>query len=217
MKRLFLFFTVVIFSIYSVGCTFTVNLTNQPENPHYAQTEVITGIETEEKTNCVYQKELTKQEEFYLNAFAEGNRNNAVFEIVTEDYTDFEIKTYKFEDGVWKYTNNFVNGKIKDKYTLFAVEYYYLPDINFAFSSGSRGGNFKNDKYDIGFSYTADTTIRQWFEVSEEETAFIAYRRLKSGAEGRLANTSDFANPNAVTDSDENDEYYMITIKFING
>lgn len=214
MKRLFLFFAVVMFSVYLAGCTFTVNLTNQPENPQYAETEVITGIETEEKTNYVQKLELTKQEEFYLNAFATGNRQNAVFEIITEDYSEFELKVYKFEDGEWKYTNNVDLGKIKDKKTYLAVEYCFLPKINFAFLSGSYGGNSYDAVYDVEFNYMADTTVREWFEVTEEETAFIAYRRFKDGEDGKLANTTDFANPKAVTDADGTDEYYMITIKF---
>ncbi|MBE6895103.1 MAG: hypothetical protein E7483_05850 [Ruminococcaceae bacterium] len=210
MKKFLSVIVVMMFVFAVAGCS--VNLTNQQQSSQYAQTEVITGIETEEKTNYVQKLELTQREEFYLNAFSDGNQNNAVFEIITEDYTGFEIKTYKFEDGQWKYTNNFVNGKIKAKQTVFAVEYYYLPDINFAYNTGSMGGKYLEDKYDIGFSYTSDTRVREWFEITEEETAFIAYRRLKNGAEGRLANTTDFANLAAVTDADENDEYYMITI-----
>ena len=212
MKRLFLVFTVFILALVFAGCRPEVNLTDKQET-QYASTEVITD-NTEEKTNYVQRIDLSRKEEFLLNAFATGNRNNAVFEILTEDYTAFELKTYKFQDGQWQYTNNFCNGKIKDKLTLFAVEYYHLPDINFAFNSGSLSGTYYADADNPDYSYTSHKNIREWFEVSEDETAFIAYRRLKAGAEGRVANTSDFKNPDAVTNADENEEYYMITIKF---
>ena len=213
MKRLFFIFTALVMMLIFTGCRPEINLTDKQENPQQSSTEIIKD-DTEEKTNYVQMIDLSRKEEFLLNAFATGNRNNAVFEISTEDYTSFELKTYKFQDGQWQYTHNFCNGKIKDKITLFAVEYYYLPDINFAFDSGSLGGAYHDDVSAVDYSYTSHKNIREWFEVSEEETAFIAYRRLKSGAEGRVANTSDFATPKAVTDVDENDEYYMITISF---
>lgn len=196
------------------ACSFSTNMTDMNQKPQDSTTEVIISDSETEKTNFVRNIELTDKEEFLINAFATGNRNNAVFEILTEDYTAFELKTYKFEDGQWQYTHNFCNGKIKDKLTLFAVEYYYLPDINFAYDSGSLGGTYHDDIGDVDYSYTSHRSIRSWFEISEEETPIIAYRRIKAGAEGRAASTSDFANPNTVADADENDEYYMITISF---
>lgn len=212
-KSIIIVLAMLVLASATSGCTMAVNLTTQQEQTDYAVTEVITE---KEETNFVQQLDLTQREEFYLNAFAKGNRNNAVFEITTEDYTDFQVKTYKFEDGQWKYTNNFFDGKIKDKLTLLAVEYYYLPDINIAYNSGSLGGNFHDDADEVDYSYTSHKSIRNRFEISEEETAFIAYRRTKSGGGTKVAKTTDFANPSAVTDADKTDEYYMITISFSN-
>jgi len=213
-KRIIIVLAMLVLASATSGCTMAVNLTTQQEQTDYAVTEIIT--EKEEKTNFVQQLDLTQREEFYLNAFANGNRNNAVFEITTEDYTNFQVKTYKFEDGQWKYTNNFFDGKIKDKLTLLAVEYYYLPDINVAYNSGSLGGNFHDDADEVDYSYASHKSIRDWFEISEEETSFIAYRRTKDGGGTKVAKTTDFANPSAVTDADKTDEYYMITISFSN-
>ena len=69
------------------------------------------------------------------------------------------LKTYKFEDGQWNYTYNFCNGKIRDVNTLLAVEYYYLPNINAAFSSGSLGGYFHDDVYDVEYSYGGEVEV----------------------------------------------------------
>ena len=214
MKKMIIAMILIILIISLTGCTVTINFTDNTEDKQQVATEVITNTETSGQTNCAQRVELTGREEFLLNAFATGNRNNVVFEILTVDYTDFELKTYKFEDGKWIYTHNFCNGKIKNKHTLFAVEYYHLPNINFAFDSGSLGGSQHDDVYDADYSYTSHRSIRSWFEISEEETPIIAYRRIKAGAEGRAASTSDFANPDTVADADENDEYYMITISF---
>ncbi len=213
MKKYIFIFVLIFLTLAVTGCTRTVNF--KDTNGNMQNNDAAAIVENEEKTNFVRQMDLTEREEFLINAFAAGNRNNAVFEIITEDYTAFVLKTYKFEDGQWNYTYNFCDGKIRDENTLLAVEYYYLPNINAAFSSGSLGGYFHDDVYDVEYSYTSDTQVRSWFEVSEEETAFIAYRRLKAGGEGKLANTTDFAKPAAVTDADETDEYYMITISFI--
>ena len=215
MKRLLFVFLCFVLVTTLTACSFSVNMTDMQQNPQHSTTEVIISDSETEKTNFVRQIELTQREEFFINAFSTGNRNNAVFEISTEDYTAFELKTYKLEDGQWQYTNNSCNGKIKDKFTLFAVEYYHLPNINFAYDSGSLGGAFYDDDvYDAEYSYTSHRSVNEYFEISEEETELIAYRRIKSGAEGRVASISDYVNPKAVTDADENDEYYMITISF---